>query len=324
MNSFELNKVAGAVLGALLFVVGSGFVAELIYHPRPAGKAGYDLPEPEPEAAAAPTAEAVEPITVRLASANVEKGQGGSKACQACHSFEKGGPNKVGPALWEVVERTKGAHAGFEYSAGMKEKGGAWSYDDLDQFLTSPKAYVKGTKMAYAGIAAPQERANVIAYLRSLSDTPKPLPAPDKAEAKPAATSAAAKPEDAKPAESKPAEAKPTAATPAANKPSEGKDSPAKPADTGTAKPALEKAPGSPRVTGAGSDRNAPAPSADAHDGDPKGTPSGTIPAEPTAPAAAAAKEPASQANPEAVGRAKDLEVGVPAKDPNAPPAPKP
>ena len=329
MNSFELNKVAGAVLGALLFVVGSGFVAELIYHPRPAGKAGYDLPEPEPEAAAAPTAEAVEPIPVRLASANVEKGQGGTKACQACHSFEKGGPNKVGPGLWEVVERDKGAHAGFEYSAGMKEKGGAWSYADLDQFLTSPKAYVKGTKMAYAGIAAPQERANVIAYLRSLSDTPKPLPAVEKAEDKPAATPAAAKPDDAKPDDAKPADAKPqdpkpTAAAPAANKPSEGRDSPAKPADTSTAKPALEKSAGSPRATGAGSDRNAPAPSADAHDGDPKGTPSSTIPAAPTAPAAAATKEPASQANPEAVGRAKDLEVGVPAKDENAPPAPKP
>lgn len=319
MNSFELNKVAGALLGTLLFVVGSGFVAELIYHPRPAGKAGYDLPEPEPEVAAAPAAETVEPIAVRLVSANVEKGQGGIKACQACHSFEKGGPNKVGPDLWGVVERNKGSHEGFEYSAGMKEKGGDWSYADLDQFLTSPKAYVKGTKMAYAGIAAPQERANVIAYLRSLADTPKPMPAVDKSEDKPAAQPAAAKPEDLKPADAKPADAKPTAATPAVNKPSEGKDSPAKPADTSTAKPALEKSPGSPRPTGAGSDRNAPAPSAAAQDGGP----SSVIPAEPTAPAAPATKEPASQANPEAVGRAKDLEVGVPAKDPNAP-APKP
>ncbi len=298
-------------------------MAELIYHPKPAGKAGYDLPEPEPEAAAAPTAEKVEPIAVRLAGANAEKGQGGTKACQACHSFEKGGPNKVGPDLYGVVERPKGSHPGFDYSAGMKEKGGDWTYADLDEFLASPKAYVKGTKMAYAGIAAPQERANVIAYLRSLSESPKPLPAVEKTEDKPAATPAAAKTE-AKPVEAKPAGSKPTAAEPAANKPSEGKDSPAKPADLNTAKPAIEKAPGSPRVTGAGSDRNGPAPSADAHDGDPKGTPSGTIPAEPTAPAAAATKEPASQANPEAVERAKDLEVSVPAKDPNAPPAPKP
>ncbi|TXN01895.1 cytochrome c family protein, partial [Methylobacterium sp. WL122] len=187
MDSFELNKVAGAVLGALLFVAGSGFVAELIYHPKPAGKAGYDLPEAKEESAAAPEAAKVEPIAVRLASANVEKGQGGTKACQACHSFEKGGPNKVGPDLWEVVERKKGGHEGFEYSAGMKEKGGAWTYADLDEFLTSPKAYVKGTKMAFAGISSPQERANVIAYLHTLSDSPKPLPVAEKAaEAKPA------------------------------------------------------------------------------------------------------------------------------------------
>ncbi|MFC6050888.1 c-type cytochrome, partial [Methylobacterium hispanicum] len=202
MDSFELNKVAGAVLGAVLFAVGSGFVAELIYHPKPAGKAGYELPEPQPESGAPSEAAKVEPVAVRLASANVEKGQGGTKACQACHSFEKGGPNKVGPDLWEIVERPKASHGGFEYSAGLKEKGGAWTYEDLDHFLASPKGFIKGTKMAFAGISSPQERANVIAYLRTLADSPKPLPAADKAEAKPA---------EAKPAEGKAAEGKPEA-----------------------------------------------------------------------------------------------------------------
>lgn len=210
MNSFEVNKVLGAVLGALLFAAGSGFVAELIYHPKPAGKAGYDLPEPQPEAASAAPEAKVEPIAVRLASANVEKGEAGTKACHACHSFEKGGPNKVGPDLYGIVERPKGAHAGFDYSAAMKEKGGTWTYADLDEFLTSPKAYVKGTKMAYAGIAAPQERANVIAYLRTLAESPKPLPAVEKSDAAPAAVPAAAKPED-KPAADKPSADKPAA-----------------------------------------------------------------------------------------------------------------
>ncbi|MCJ2049884.1 c-type cytochrome [Methylobacterium sp. J-070] len=326
MNSFEVNKVLGAVLGALLFAAGSGFVAELIYHPRPAGKAGYDLPEPEPESAAAAAPEAkVEPIAVRLASANAEKGEAGTKACHACHAFEKGGPNKVGPDLYGVVERPKGAHPGFEYSAAMKEKGGAWTYDDLDAFLTNPKGYVKGTKMAFAGIASPQERANVIAYLRSNADDPKPLPAAEKSEAPPAATPAAAKPDDKAAAPDKPAAEKPSADKPAAAKPSEGKASPAKPADTSTAKPVEEKSPGSPRAPSESSDRNAPAPPANAHDGDQTGTPSSAIPAEPTAPAAPAAKQPPAQANPEAVDRAKDLDVGGPAKDPNAPPsAPKP
>ena len=323
MNSFEVNKVLGAVLGALLFAAGSGFVAELIYHPKPAGKAGYDLPEPEPQTAAAAPEAKVEPIAVRLASANAEKGEAGTKACHACHNFEKGGPNKVGPDLYGVVERPKGGHAGFEYSAALKEKGGTWTYDDLDAFLTNPKAYAKGTKMAFAGIASPQDRANVIAYLRNNADSPKPLPAVEKTEAKPEAAPAAAKPED-KPAPAPASEEKPTAAKPAAGKGSEGKDSPAKPADTSTAKPVEEKSAGSPRAPSESSDRNAPAPPAGAHDGDQQGTPSSLIPAEPTAPSAPAAKEPPAQANPEAVDRAKDLEVGDPTKDLNAPlPTPK-
>lgn len=187
MDSFELNKVAGAVLGTLLFALGSGFVAELIYHPKPAGNAGYALPEPVAASSAPAAAAKVEPIAVRLASANADKGQAGSKACQACHSFEKGGANKVGPGLWDVVERKLGGHAGFEYSAALKEKGGAWDYAQLDQFLENPKGYIKGTKMAYAGISSPQERANVISYLRTLAESPKPLPAAEKTEAAPAA-----------------------------------------------------------------------------------------------------------------------------------------
>ena len=296
MGSFELNKIAGAVLGSLLFALGSGFVAELVYHPKPAGGAGYDLPEPEAASGAAPEAAKAEPVAVRLASASAEKGQGGTKACQACHSFEKGGPNKVGPGLYDIVGHKKAGHAGFEYSAGLKEKGGEWSYDDLDQFLASPKGYAKGTKMAFAGIGNAQERANVIAYLRGLSESPKPLPAAEKAEAKPAeAKPAEAKPAEAKPAESKPAEAKPaekpTSDKPAAGKPSEGKDSPAKPADTqsGEAKPGPEKAPGSAAPAGTSENRNAVAPG-------PAPESSGPTPAAPSGGAA----QPPAQADPAA------------------------
>ena len=309
MDSFELNKVAGAVLGALLLVAGSGFVAELIYHPKPAGNAGYDLPEAKEESAAAPEAAKVEPIAVRLASANVEKGQGGTKACQACHSFEKGGPNKVGPDLWDVVERKKGAHEGFEYSAGMKEKGGAWTYADLDEFLTSPKAYVKGTKMAFAGIGSPQERANVIAYLHTLSDSPKPLPVAEKA--------AEAKPADAKPADAKPAD-KPTSEKPAAGKASEGKDSPAKPADVKTDKPVTEKPPGAPAAAGSES-RNGVEQKAAPESSGPSPA-ANTAPA-PTAPPAPATTEAPAKADPAAEQKAKDLKAngsdqGVPADKP--------
>ncbi|WP_336485425.1 c-type cytochrome [Methylobacterium nigriterrae] len=292
MDSFEFNKVAGAVLGTLLFALGSGFVAELIYHPKPAGNAGYELPEPK-EAPGAPAAAKAEPIAVRLASANVEKGQAGTKACQSCHSFEKGGPNKVGPHLWDVVERQKGHEPSFDYSAGMKEKGGAWTYEDLDHFLESPKGYVKGTKMAFAGIASPQERANVIAYLHTLSDSPKPLPAAEEAEAKPA---------EGKPAEAKPQDGKPTAATPATGKPSEGKDSPAKPADTGAATPV------GPKPAGSVEGHNEVAPQQAPEASGP--TPDSTAKTAPGAPAGVDPKEAPAKADPAAEQKAKDLEVG--------------
>ncbi|GJE46872.1 c-type cytochrome [Methylobacterium soli] len=300
MDSFELNKVAGAVLGTLLFALGSGFVAELIYHPKPAGNAGYELPEPQAEAAGAAPAVKAEPIAVRLASANLGKGEAGTKACHACHSFDKGGPNKVGPGLWDVVERKKAGHEGYDYSAAMKEKGGTWTYEDLDHFLESPKGYVKGTKMAFAGIASPQERANVVAYLHSLSDSPKPLPAAEKAEAKPAD----AKPAEAKPAEAsaeKPAEGKPTAETPATGKPSQGKDSPAKPADTGSAKPVGAKPAGSVEGHNEVDPKQAPEASGP--------TPTDAAKTAPTAPPAAATKEAPAQADPAAEQKANSLEI---------------
>lgn len=184
MDSFELNKIAAAVLGALLLVLGSGFLAELLIKPRtaPKDKPGYALPVPEVVAAggAAPAAEQVEPIAVRLASADAGKGAGAAKKCTACHNFEKGAPNKVGPALYGVVENTKGAHAGFGYSAALKErgaKGEKWGFEELDGFLLNPKGYIKGTSMAFAGVANAKERADIVAYLRSLADTPVPLPA---------------------------------------------------------------------------------------------------------------------------------------------------
>jgi cytochrome c len=250
MDSFELNKVAGAALGAVLFAVGSGFVAELIYNPKPAGTAGYALPEPQAKAggaSAAPEAQA-EPLPIRLASASADKGQSAAKKCTSCHSFEKGGPNKVGPDLYGIVDRPRAHHEGFEYSAALKEKGGNWSYDELDKFLTNPKAYIAGTKMAFAGIASPTERADVISYLRTLADTPAALPVVDKkADAKPADTKAG----DTKPAaESKPTEAKPEAkpaATPEAKPaaPPEPKAAEPKPADAPPS-PAPDAAPATP------------------------------------------------------------------------------
>lgn len=182
MDSFEFNKIAGAVLGLLLFVMGMGIVAEAIFAPPKQIVAGYALPGASAEAAA-PAAgaakAAAEPIAVRLAKADPAKGQANVKACAACHNFEKGTANKVGPVLWNVVERAKGSVDGFNYSAALKEraaKGEKWTYENLDAFIENPKAYLAGTAMGYAGLGDPMKRAEIIAYLHSLSDSPVPLP----------------------------------------------------------------------------------------------------------------------------------------------------
>jgi len=116
------------------------------------------------------------PIADRLKTADAAAGEKAVSKCKACHSFGKDEKNKIGPNLWDVVGGKHGHRDDYPYSDAMKAKGGTWDYESLDTWLTSPKAYVPGTKMAFAGVPDPQERANIIAYLRSLSDSPKPLP----------------------------------------------------------------------------------------------------------------------------------------------------
>src|SRR3546814_4768822 len=141
------NKVAGAVLSAGLLAMVAGFVTHFIYHPETPEKQAYVIATGEPVKTAGAEKAAPagpEPIVPLLAKASVEEGQKVFRKCHACHSGEKGGPNKIGPHLWEVVGRDKGSVQDFSYSSAMQAQEGAWTYEDLNHFLYSPRDYIKG------------------------------------------------------------------------------------------------------------------------------------------------------------------------------------
>ena len=177
-----LQKIAGAILFALILVVGLNLLIDAIMptetrsveHRR--ATPGGGTAEPAAGAVATAPAEPDKPLDQRLAAASVDKGQAVAKKCLSCHNFTEGGGTKVGPNLYGVVGRAKAGMAGFAYSEPMKAQGGTWDYEDLDKFLTKPSAMVPGTKMGFAGLPAGSERADVIVYLRSLSPAAPPLP----------------------------------------------------------------------------------------------------------------------------------------------------
>ncbi|WP_084632763.1 c-type cytochrome [Pleomorphomonas oryzae] len=204
--SLQPNKILGAVLAVAVVVFAIEFLSGQIFAKQEPTAPGYVVdmkaapavaateasapaavkPDANAPAAAASQQAAtaagaatdVAPIADRLKTADAAAGEKTAKVCTACHSFANTGDNKVGPGLWEVVNRKPGTHEGFKYSQGMSTFGEShtWDYATLDVYLTNPKAEVPGNKMAFAGIKKPEDRANVIAYLRSLSANPAPLP----------------------------------------------------------------------------------------------------------------------------------------------------
>jgi len=179
MSSLEMNKVAAAVLTGGLIAMMTGFIAEVLVEPKHLEQNAYVV-DTSAIAGAAPAAKEEQggpaPIAPLLASADPAAGEKAAKACASCHSFDKGGGAKVGPNLWGVVGGPHGHMEGFAYSSAIKDMPGTWDYEALNHFLYNPKGYAPGTKMTFAGIKKDQERANVIAWLRTQADSPVPLP----------------------------------------------------------------------------------------------------------------------------------------------------
>jgi len=176
MNAAEFNRTMLAAFGALVFV---GVITEftsLVFAPQVLKVPGYALPSGAAAPAVAAPAVKEVPLPQLLASADPAKGAADAKVCTTCHSFEKGGPAKVGPDLWGVVGRPVASAAGFSYSDALKAMGGDWTYDKLNGWIGNPKGMASGTKMAFAGEKDDKKRADILAYLQSLSDSPVPFP----------------------------------------------------------------------------------------------------------------------------------------------------
>ncbi len=177
--SFEANKIIGAILASMILAMVSGIIANALVRPMPLAKPAYLVANAPTEAAPGAASEAKggpEPIEPLLASADVNAGKEVAKKCAACHTFDKGGANRIGPNLWGVIGEPIAEGHGYQFSSALAAHKGAWNVDELNQWLWNPQSFAKGTKMTFAGLPKAKDRADVIAYLNSLSDSPKPLP----------------------------------------------------------------------------------------------------------------------------------------------------
>jgi cytochrome c len=179
MGGMEFNKILAAVLVAGILAMFGGFIAKQLVHPHKLAENAYNIEVVE-TAGPGGAKPMPQPILAMLASADAAKGEKIAKACAACHTFNKGGPAGVGPNLYGVVGGPKDHMPGFAYSGALLEVGGTtWTYHELNKFLWKPKAYAKDTKMSYAGLKKPEDRAALIAWLRTQADAPKALPSAD-------------------------------------------------------------------------------------------------------------------------------------------------
>jgi cytochrome c len=187
MDSWEWNKIAGAVLGTLIFVLVVKFTTEALFEVEKPLKEAYHVEGVVETAstggAATPAEEPLPDFGTVLPTADVTAGKTVSTKCEQCHDISKGGPNKIGPELWNVIGRPRATEPGFSYSSAMSSDHTPWSYDLLFRYLKSPQAMVPGTKMSFAGLRSPADRINLLAFLRTQEDSPAPIPAPAPAKA---------------------------------------------------------------------------------------------------------------------------------------------
>ena len=181
MSGLEVNKIIASIILAVLIVTLIGHFGDLIididHHDQKETAYRVEVEEmPSDNGLVAKKEEVIEPISALLVSASLENGEKLYKKCATCHNYEKGGANKVGPQLWNLINRPKANVEGFAYSKALAEYGGEWGYEELAEFLYKPKKYIKGTKMNFAGLKKVNDRADLVYFLREQSENPVPLP----------------------------------------------------------------------------------------------------------------------------------------------------
>ena len=178
MDSFELNKIIGAILMVALLVIGIGKISDMVFKVNKPENAAYKVEIENSEMKAEVQEVVKEEVNIAslLSTGDLSHGEKVFKKCAACHSIESGGGNKIGPALYNVVGRKIGSLNDYKYSKALLEYGKNWNFEELNGFLLKPKTWIKGTKMAYAGLRKEKDRASILLYLNKYSDNPLPLP----------------------------------------------------------------------------------------------------------------------------------------------------
>ena len=181
MDSFELNKIIAAVLLTALIIIGIGKFTDVLFHVEKPKESAYKIEGLEIVSVASSSEEkikVVEAVDIKalLAMGDLGHGEKVFKKCSACHQIASGGKNMIGPNLWNVIGRTAGSVNDYKYSKAMVAYGKEWSFEEMNSYLIKPQAYVKGTKMAFAGLRKEKDRASVILFMNSKSSSPKPLP----------------------------------------------------------------------------------------------------------------------------------------------------